>query len=86
MIWKLQLYTDLSCFEKSLLWTKQEKPEKVYTLGEKCPNTESFISGQYFPVFSPNTGKCGLEITPYLETCHAVIFTGNWKEIQRNPR
>ena len=27
-------------------------------LPEKCPNTE-FFSGPYFPVFSPNTGKCG---------------------------
>ena len=44
------------------------------------------ISGMYFPVFglnseiyseififSPNTGKCGPEITPYLDTFHAVL-------------
>ena len=31
------------------------------------------ISGLYFPVFSPNTGKCGPEITLYLDTFHAVI-------------
>ena len=30
------------------------------------------ISGSYFPVFSPNTGKYGPEITPYLNTFHAV--------------
>ena len=30
------------------------------------------ISGPYFPVFSPNTGKYGPEITPYLGTFHAV--------------
>ena len=30
------------------------------------------ISGPYFPVFSPNTGKYGPEITPYLDTFHAV--------------
>ena len=30
------------------------------------------ISGLYFPVFSPNTGKYGPEITPYLDTFHAV--------------
>ena len=29
-------------------------------------------SGPYFPVFSPNTGKYGPEITPYLDTFHAV--------------
>ena len=26
------------------------------------------ISGPYFPVFGLNTGKCGPEITPYLDT------------------
>ena len=30
------------------------------------------ISGTYFPVFSPNTGKYGPDITPYLDTFHAV--------------
>ena len=30
------------------------------------------ISGPYFPVFGLNTGKYGPEITPYLDTYHAV--------------
>ena len=30
------------------------------------------ISGLYFPVFSPNTGKYGPEITPYLDYFHAM--------------
>ena len=30
------------------------------------------ISGPYFPVFSPNTGKDGPEIPPYLDTFQAV--------------
>ena len=30
------------------------------------------FSGSYFSVFSPNTGKYGLEKTPYLDTFHAV--------------
>ena len=30
------------------------------------------ISGPYFSVFSPNTEKYGPEITPYLDTFHAV--------------
>ena len=30
------------------------------------------ISGPYFPVFNPNTGKYGPEITPYLDTFNAV--------------
>ena len=28
------------------------------------------ISGPYFPVYSPNTGKYGPEITPYLDAFH----------------
>ena len=32
------------------------------------------ISGPYFPVFSPNTGKYGPEITPYLDIFHAVTY------------
>ena len=31
------------------------------------------ISGPYFPVFNPNTGKYGPEITLYLDTFHAVF-------------
>ena len=30
------------------------------------------ISGPYFPVFGLNTGKYGPEITPYLDTFHAL--------------
>ena len=32
------------------------------------------IYGPYFFVFSPNTGKYGPEITPYLNIFHAVCF------------
>ena len=32
------------------------------------------ISGPYFPVFSLNTEKNGPEITPYLDTFHAMIL------------
>ena len=35
------------------------------------------ISGSYFPVFSLNTGKYGPEITPYLDTFHAVLEITN---------
>ena len=54
------------------------------TLCEKYPNTELFLvriflysdliwrDNPYLSVFSPNTGKYGLEITPYLDTSHAV--------------
>ena len=30
------------------------------------------VSGPYFPVFSPNIGNYGPEITPYFDTFHAV--------------
>ena len=30
------------------------------------------ISDPYSPVFSPNAGKYGPQITPYLDTFHAV--------------
>ena len=33
------------------------------------------ISGPYFPVFNPNTGKYRPEITPYLDTFHVVFST-----------
>ena len=36
------------------------------------------ISGPYFPVFSPNTGKYEPEITPYLDTFHDVLFIIHW--------
>ena len=31
------------------------------------------ISGPFFTVFNPNTGKYGPEITPYLNTFHAMF-------------
>ena len=34
---------------------------------------DGVISGPYFLVFSPNTGKCGPGKTPYLDTFHAVL-------------
>ena len=32
-------------------------------------------SGSYFFVFCRNTGKYGPEVTPYLETFHAVVVS-----------
>ena len=43
------------------------------------------ISGPYFPVFGPNTGKYGPEITPYLDTFHAVLAL-KISEIQTFPK
>ena len=34
------------------------------------------MSGPYFSAFGLNTGKYGPEITPYLDTFHAVIKIG----------
>ena len=39
-------------------------------MGEK--SKYGVFSGPYFAVFSPNAGKYGPEIIPYLETFHAV--------------
>ena len=39
------------------------------------------ISSPYFPLFSPSTGKDGPEITPYMDTFHAVI--GNLKAVNQ---
>ena len=36
-------------------------------------NTERYEVSKYLSVFSPNAGKCGPEITPYVETFHAVL-------------
>ena len=36
------------------------------------PSNYGVISGLYFPVLGLNTGKYGPEITPYLDTLHAV--------------
>ena len=33
------------------------------------------ISGPYLPVFNPNTGKYGPEITPYLDTSRSAFGT-----------
>ena len=38
-------------------------------------------SGPYFRVFNPNTGKYGPEITPYVDTFHAVKVSGDSPEI-----
>ena len=55
------------CFIKSLF----------FTLREMCPNTK-FFSGPYFLVFSPNSGKYGLEKTQYMDNfdlCLLYIVT-----------
>ena len=44
--------------------------EKVYVFDCNLVSYIWFV----FPVFSPNTGKYGREITPYLDTFHAVIM------------
>ena len=41
------------------------------------PRKVSFISG-------PNTGKYEPEITPYLETFHAVLLNCNWRCHEKN--
>ena len=64
------LSTLLLAFIKSFLWAKHEDPICVLSLREKCPNTDWIWS-----VFSPNAGKYGPEISPFLDTFHAVYMT-----------
>ena len=57
----------------------------LHSLRKKCINTELFLvriflysdlirrDTPYLSVFSPNTGKYGPKIIPFLETFHAVI-------------
>ena len=66
-------------------------PNAWIPLCEMCPKTEFFLvrifphsnwirrDTSHLSVFSPNTGKCGPEKTPYLDTFHAVyaIFECN---------
>ena len=68
-------------FAKNLIDTIRElwKLEKSFCdLTQNDTNTVRKVSkyrvfsGPYFPVFSPNTGKYEPEITPYLDTFHAV--------------
>ena len=51
------------------------------------------ISGPYFPVFSPNTGKYGPEIPPHLDTFHSLKADPTqipihyfWKMLLRNSK
>ena len=64
-------------------------------LRKMCPNTESFLVSifphsdwirrdtSHLSVFSPNAGKYGPEITPYLDTFHAVIHFKNKNNNQK---
>ena len=67
-----------------ILWGKKLICLYLRTLHKKYPNTELFLvriflysdwirrDMEYFSVFSPNIGKYGPEITPYLDTFHAL--------------
>ena len=49
---------------------KHNYKDKCNTAWKMCKY--GAVSGPYFSAFSPNTGKYGPEITPYLDTFHAV--------------
>ena len=52
-------------------WYKK-KSSKTFTAPKmsKC----GVFAGPYFPVFSPNTEKCGWDKTPYLDASYAVFM------------
>ena len=70
------------------------KSSKVYPLDFPLRTTawkvsrHGVISVPYFPEFSPNAGKYGPDITPYLDTFHAVylnlISTSNYQTRSAN--
>ena len=47
---------------------------KYGVISDPCIRTEygEILPDQYFPVFSPNIGEYGPEITPHWDTFHAV--------------
>ena len=58
-------------------------PDTQYTIFYTAWKVSKYevISGPYFPVLGLNTGKYGPEITPYLDTFHAVLpFTIKMKD------
>ena len=46
--------------------------ELLTQLSRREVSKHEVISGAYFPKFGLNTGKYGPEVTPYLDTYHAV--------------
>ena len=57
---------------------------KRIALRENCPKTNFFLLRIFLyldgiSVFSPNTGKCGPDKTPYLGTFHAVLAPNLWR-------
>ena len=83
------LYSDWIWRDTLILLDRICKKMTRKPLREKCPNTELFLVRIYcirteygeilrysdtLFVFSPNTGKYGPEITPYLDTFRAVVF------------
>ena len=75
-----------------ILWyfcMTRNKPFNYFALREKCPNAELFLVciflysdwirrfTRWISVLSENAEKYGPEITPYLDTFHAVLFNSN---------
>ena len=87
--WVTLFFTKMPNLEKDLpsINTKRMMESHGYDLGhalrEKCPNIELFLVRIFLysnwirkiSVFSPNTGKYGPGITPYLDTFHAVVVS-----------
>ena len=72
----IEITVNLSaCFSFPKTWNKN-LPKKQ-SLREKFPDTELFLvlifpHSEFLSVFSPNAGKQGPEITPYLDTSRSV--------------
>ena len=56
---------------KKLIFSRKN----VFSITARKVSKYGEFSGPYFPVFSPEAGKYGPEITPYFHTFHAVNNT-----------
>ena len=64
---------NVACIMRNcVLYLKNLKAQVVLNITAWKMSKYGVISVLYFPVFSPNTGKYGPEITPCLDIIHAV--------------
>ena len=81
------LFIATQCFYFQFIFSVLCSPLLALSLREKCPNTELFLvriflhsdqirkDMEHISATSPNVRKYGPEITPYLDTFHAVLHS-----------
>ena len=61
-------------FSEMELSSSNVKKIFIFSQGRAFPRKVFLHWVKKCPVFSPNAGKCGPEITPYLDTFHALLY------------